>query len=448
MFARSPTFPPCCCCPALIVWLTGLLPSKPISRSPHAGVTEDDNLPSNLKRNLTSLRELDQQSQELFERMQKLSKAHIARAKRSVQEGRDPEDDLLIKARKAYKELMELDEEKVQLADRMSAEINKHYDHCASELRKFEEELKEKGQLKTPQMKTQQLSRQDSAGSGVDDAGAAGGAGGAGPSGHGGGQPGDAPPGAVGAAGRRGRNTGFDGAGGGPPSGGNSHKRGRGRKVSFKEAERQRLLAEQEAARQQPQAGGDYAAGGSAPAVPMNYPDPVLPLATREESNSPLCGAVPAPADYTIAEGTKVCAKPPSTKMQPQDWILGTVVKYVAVTHKYVVQDEDDSDDAPWAGEGGSEAKTHNVPGRMVIPLPLTEPSHYTPYNEFQRGTWILALYPDTTCFYKALVHTQPSQMGAEPPRDYLVEFEDENEPTGRGEALRCPQRYVLALPS
>ena len=92
-----------------------------------AGVTEDDNLPANLKRNLTTLRELDQQAQELFERMQKLSKAHIARAKRSVQEGRDPEDDLLVKARKAYKDLMEVDEEKVLLADNMSNEINRHY---------------------------------------------------------------------------------------------------------------------------------------------------------------------------------------------------------------------------------------------------------------------------------------------------------------------------------
>ena len=31
-----------------------------------------------------------QQAQEQFERMQKFSKAHIARAKRSVQEGREP----------------------------------------------------------------------------------------------------------------------------------------------------------------------------------------------------------------------------------------------------------------------------------------------------------------------------------------------------------------------
>ena len=416
-----------------------------------AGVTEDDNLPANLKRNLTTLRELDQQAQELFERMQKLSKAHIARAKRSVQEGRDPEDDLLVKARKAYKDLMEVDEEKVLLADNMSNEINRHYEHCASELRKFEEELKEKGQLKTPQMKSQQLSRQDSATSAQDDGAGTSGAGSSG-YGAGGQQPGDGP-GAVGAAGRRGRNTGDPAGGGGPPSGGgNSHKRGRGRKVSFKEAERQRLLAEQETARQQQQQGpaegyGGGGGGGGAPPVPMNYPDPELPLASREESNNPLCGAVPAPSDYIIAEGTKVCAKPPSTKMQPQDWILGTVVKYVAVTHKYVIQDEDDSDADPWAKEASGTPSTHNVPGRMVIPLPLSEPSHYTPYNEFARGVWILALYPDTTCFYKALVHTPPSQMGGEPPRDYLVEFEDEGEPTGRGEAIRCPQRYVLALP-
>lgn len=132
--------------------------------------------------------------------------------------------------------------------------------------------------------------------------------------------------------------------------------------------------------------------------------------------------------------------------MQPQDWILGTVVRYQAQMGKYIVQDEDDSEADPWAQEAGA-SKQHNVPGRMVVPLPLTEPSHYTPYNEFPRGQWILALYPDTTCFYKALVHTPPSQMADGPPRDYLVEFEDEAEASGRGEPMRCPQRYVLALP-
>ena len=30
----------------------------------------------------------------------------------------------------------------------------------------------------------------------------------------------------------------------------------------------------------------------------------------------------------------QVCAKPPSSKMQPQDWILGTVLRYVSASSK------------------------------------------------------------------------------------------------------------------
>ena len=32
------------------------------------------------------------------------------------------------------------------------------------------------------------------------------------------------------------------------------------------------------------------------------------------------------------------------------------------------------------------------------------------------------------------------------PPRDYLIEFEDETEATGKSEPMRCPQKYVLRL--
>jgi hypothetical protein len=263
----------------------------------------------------------------------------------------------------------------------------------------------------------------------------------------------DAPP-AIGPGGRRGRNSFGDLApsGAGGSGGGSSHKRGRGRKVSFKEAERQRLAAEaaeqaQAASAGSPLGGGDGPAGGMAAVPPQafNYPDAQLPLASREESNLPLCGAVPAAADYAIPENSKVCAKPPSTKMQPQDWILGTVLKFAPASNKYIILDEDDSDADPWATE--SSQRQHTVSARMVIALPLTEPTLYTQYNEIGKGVWVLALYPDTTCFYKALVHTPPSRMGDHPPRDYLVEFEDEAEASGRGEAMRVPQRYVLRLP-
>ena len=425
------------------------LTSDVINRARAAVVTEDADLPGTLKRDLTQLRELDAQSQELFERMSKLSKNHILRAKKAVQEGREPDEEYLVKARKAYKELMELDEEKLALAEQMHTDVARHFDFCSSELRKFEEELKEKGQLKTPQMKTQQLSRQDSAGSMGEEGGGASASASASAAAIA-----ALPPVAAG-DGRRGRTNSIGGLGdvpavsSQPSSGGNSHKRGRGRKVSFKEAERQRQQAEameqrQQAAQERAGGGGASELSPAANAPAFNYPDPVLPLAPREESNLPLCGAVPAAVNYIIPERSKVCAKPPSVKMQPQDWILGTVLKYVPAANKYVVVDEDDSDADPWAAK--VEKTQHQVPARMVLPLPLTEPSMYTQYNEFSRGVWVLALYPDTTCFYKALVHTPPSQMAGAAPKDYLVEFEDDSEASGKGEPMRVPTKYVLRL--
>ena len=258
-------------------------------------VIDEANLPGELKRYLGQLRELDTQSQELFERMQRLSKNHIAKAKRSVQDGREPDEEYLAKARRTYRELVDIDEEKVSLAEQMHVEVTKHFSHCSSELRKFEEELKEKGQLKTPQMKTQ-LARQDSASNDADAAGAASSFAAAG----------DALPlAAAVAAGRRGRqgSMGGTGSGGQPeqPTSANSHKRGRGRKVSFKEAERQRAVAEamaEERVAPPPNVQG------------FHYNDSELPVAPREECNLPLCGAVPAAPDYMIPDGSKVSTNP------------------------------------------------------------------------------------------------------------------------------------------
>ena len=99
----------------------------PRARSPptpaHPGVTEDRNLPADVKRSLAKLRDLDTQAQELYERMQKQSKNHIARAKRSVQGGHSPDEDLLLKAQKSSRELLEVDSEKVDVADQLYGEL-------------------------------------------------------------------------------------------------------------------------------------------------------------------------------------------------------------------------------------------------------------------------------------------------------------------------------------
>lgn len=53
----------------------------------------------------------------------------------------------------------------------------------------------------------------------------------------------------------------------------------------------------------------------------------------------------------------------------------------------------------------------------------------------------MMALYPQTTCFYKAIIHKLP-QTAME---DYEVLFEDSSYTNGYAEPLPVAQRYVIA---
>lgn len=54
----------------------------------------------------------------------------------------------------------------------------------------------------------------------------------------------------------------------------------------------------------------------------------------------------------------------------------------------------------------------------------------------------VMALYPQTTCFYKAIIHKLP-QTATE---DYEVLFEDSSYTNGYAEPLPVAQRYVIAF--
>lgn len=53
----------------------------------------------------------------------------------------------------------------------------------------------------------------------------------------------------------------------------------------------------------------------------------------------------------------------------------------------------------------------HSVTGRFIIPIPKSLPDSFK-NAEFPVGDVILALYPETTCFYRATVVTPPSKVG------------------------------------
>uniref|UniRef100_A0A8B9UTY9 SAGA complex associated factor 29 n=1 Tax=Anas zonorhyncha TaxID=75864 RepID=A0A8B9UTY9_9AVES len=84
----------------------------------------------------------------------------------------------------------------------------------------------------------------------------------------------------------------------------------------------------------------------------------------------------------------------------------------------------------------------HTLSRRRIIPLPQWKANPETdPEALFQKEQLVLALYPQTTCFYRALIHAPPQR----PQDDYSVLFEDTSYADGYSPPLNVAQRYVVA---
>uniref|UniRef100_A0AAZ3Q9H5 SAGA-associated factor 29 n=1 Tax=Oncorhynchus tshawytscha TaxID=74940 RepID=A0AAZ3Q9H5_ONCTS len=148
------------------------------------------------------------------------------------------------------------------------------------------------------------------------------------------------------------------------------------------------------------------------------------------DSPPPLCGAMPASSDYVAKQGDKVAARVKAVDGDEQ-WILAEVVSYSHSANKYEVDDID---------EEGKER--HTLSRRRIIPLPQWKANPETdPEALFSKDQLVLALYPQTTCFYRALIHTHPHR----PQDDYSVLFEDTSYADGYSPPLNVAQRYVVA---
>uniref|UniRef100_A0A2K6RRY1 SAGA complex associated factor 29 n=1 Tax=Rhinopithecus roxellana TaxID=61622 RepID=A0A2K6RRY1_RHIRO len=112
------------------------------------------------------------------------------------------------------------------------------------------------------------------------------------------------------------------------------------------------------------------------------------------------------------------------TLLQQSQWILAEVVSYSHATNN------------------PSSPRRHTLSRRRVIPLPQWKANPETdPEALFQKEQLVLALYPQTTCFYRALIHAPPQR----PQDDYSVLFEDTSYADGYSPPLNVAQRYVVA---
>eukprot|EP00092_Neocalanus_flemingeri_P001443 GFUD01001541.1.p1 GENE.GFUD01001541.1~~GFUD01001541.1.p1 ORF type:complete len:290 (+),score=110.65 GFUD01001541.1:1752-2621(+) len=157
-----------------------------------------------------------------------------------------------------------------------------------------------------------------------------------------------------------------------------------------------------------------------------------IPLWVGQEGEQPpqLCGAVQADQNYVASTGDMVAAlvKGP----EDENWILAEVVTFSNSTGKYDVDDIDEE-----------QKDRHTLSKRKVIPLPTMRANPETsPMALYEKGTTVMAIYPQTTCFYKGVIKDQPGS----PSDDYEVLFEDPSYADGYSPPLAVAQRYIIQV--
>ncbi|KAF9130871.1 SAGA HAT/Core module component [Mortierella sp. GBA39] len=130
-----------------------------------------------------------------------------------------------------------------------------------------------------------------------------------------------------------------------------------------------------------------------------------------------------------IPVGHQVAARTPKDKNKVEEWILARVLSYSS-EKKYVVED-DEADDY-------GKKMTYTLSARSVIMI--MDDQEAVP--EFPIGHTVLALYPSTTCFYKAIVVRPPSKDSGHSTPLYSIKFDDDE-----GNERTAPPKMVLDMP-
>ena len=130
--------------------------------------------------------------------------------------------------------------------------------------------------------------------------------------------------------------------------------------------------------------------------------------------------------------GEQVAAKT-SRSDENGSWILASVQNYNHDTETYDVQDEDDV------------TKLIRLPFQNV--MSLGDGTHI-----FSKGDQCMAIFPETTSFYKAVVSKVPGwqkdHAGNPICSELILKFMDDEDETGKTPHRRVPSRYVIPLAS
>mmetsp|Transcript_17179 Transcript_17179/g.38150 ORF Transcript_17179/g.38150 Transcript_17179/m.38150 type:complete len:180 (+) Transcript_17179:316-855(+) len=139
-------------------------------------------------------------------------------------------------------------------------------------------------------------------------------------------------------------------------------------------------------------------------------------------SKKKIAGAREQMAKEPAAEGEQVAAKVLKSN-EDGSWILGNVLQYDPNTQTYVVQDEDDMN--------------------RVVTLSYDDVRRLDDSSaSLRRGDLVLAVFPETTSFYRAVVVKTPKAGSGI--NEVVVKFEDDEDEAGRNPARRVPARFLM----
>ena len=112
-------------------------------------------------------------------------------------------------------------------------------------------------------------------------------------------------------------------------------------------------------------------------------------------------------------------------------WILATVCRYDQDSDSYQVADADDS------------SRAYEVHADQIAVLPQQEQLQY---RRLGKGSRVVALYPDTTAFYLAVVSVaSKSKRGSNTDSQHVtVQFDDDQDETGTIPHRPVPARFVI----
>lgn len=151
-------------------------------------------------------------------------------------------------------------------------------------------------------------------------------------------------------------------------------------------------------------------------------------LGRSEDIAPPLCGCLEADADYKAQIGDLVAAL--VEQNEKKNWILTEVIAYDPETEKYTVDDIFESNKAE-----------HIIIKDDLIPLPSMRANPETcPEALFAKQSVVLALYPQTTCFYRGVIYEVPHH----PTEPYQIMFEDGRYECNFSPPVPIDQCYVL----